>query len=290
MVQSKRFTSAFAWVGIAAGIWFVPATTQAAVPVLLSDFSVVSNSVLPESALPEQVTNRALPNAEVHLAQFSPSTTVVANQRSLTVTGSGQSSVPADRAILQLFYYPLTPAEITTPSFIPAPVDVSELQFIVDALTEMGIPASDIAVYSDPNSYGGARVQVTMAQPTTDRISQIIVQTNQRVADNGQFSPSGTSVVYTIEQCTVPENQARQVAMADAQTRAADLATIAGIELGEILSLSDYSSWNYAVSSCPTVESLSASPFQYGGYSFDPTIPPTVSVTSQITATFAIED
>lgn len=288
MVQSNRFASAFVWVGLAVGMWFVPATTQAAVPALPSD-----SSVLPESVLPEQVTDRAASSESTEgdrLAQFSPPTTVVANQRSLTVTGSGQSSVPADRAIVQLFYYPITPVEITTPSAIPAPVDVSELQFIVDALTEMDIPASDIAVYSDPNSYGGARVQVTMAQPTTDRIGQIITQTNQLVADDGQFSPSGTSVVYTIEQCAVPENQARQMAMADVQTRATDLATIAGVEVGEILSLSDYSSWNYAVSSCPTVESLSVSPFQYGGYPFDPTVPPTVSVTNQITATFAIED
>jgi len=289
MVQSSRLTSAFAWMGITVGVWFVPATAQAAIPVVIPA-ALSDSSASPESKLPEPVTDRSFSTEGEMLAQVSPPTTVVANQRSLTVTGSGQSTVPADRALLQLFYYPITPVEITTPSPVPSPVDVSELQFIVETLTEMGIPASDIAVFSDPNSYGGARVQVTIAQPTTDRISEIITQTNQAVADNGQFSPSGTSVIYTIAQCAVPENQARQAAMADVQTRAADLATIAGVELGEILSLSDYSSWNYAVSSCPTVESLSASPFQYGGYSFDPTVPPTVSVTNQITATFAIED
>lgn len=285
IVQSNRFASAFAMVGIMTGGWFAPAMAQTAIAQTATTSSSSASSASPILADQNRSTDGDL------VAQFAtPATTVVSNQRSLTVTGVGQGSVPADRAILQLFYYPITPVDLTVPSTVPAPIDASELQFIVNALTEIGVSASDINVYADPNSYGGARVQLTLAQPTTDRISQIIAQTNEVVAESERFSPSGNSVIYTIEQCSVPENAARQKALAEVQTRAADLATIAGVELGEILSLSEYSTWNYVVSTCPNAESVLATPFQYGGYAFDPTVEPTVSVTNQITATFAIED
>lgn len=276
----NRFASTFALVGIATGVWCVPATLQAAA---LSS---------PDTPQPESELEQHLPTPGDRLAQFStPATTVVSNQRSLTVTGTGQSSVPADQAILQLFYYSAAPVDATVPSGMPTPIDISDLQFIVNALTELGVPSSDITVYADPNSYGAARVQLKLAQPTADRMNQIITQVNKTVAADGRFASSGTNVVYTIEQCAVPENEARQAAMANARTRAADFAAIAGVELGELLTLSDYSSWGLSYSStCPSLENLPPAPLQYGGYPFDPTFPPTVNVTNQVTATFAIDD
>lgn len=281
----NRFASALTLAGIAAGVWFVPATTQAATPTL-SDASPLTAPALDRHLdTPDLATSGNL------LAQYAtPSTTVVSNQRSLTVTGTGQSNLPADQAILQLFYYSTAPVDAIDVSAVPPPINVNELQFVVNALTQLGVSASDITVYADPSSYGGARVQLKLAQPTTDRISQILEQTNQVIAEDGRFTPSSTNVIYTIEQCAVPENAARRAAMADVQTRAADLATIAGVELGEILTLSDYSTWNLSYSAtCPSTENLGATPLQYGGYPFDPTLPPTVGVTSQVTATFAIE-
>lgn len=273
----NRFVSALALAGVAAGVWLVPAAAQAATPASAD----ASTSEL----------DRRSASGEL-LAQYStPTTTVVSNQRSLTVTGTGQSSVPADQAILQLFYYSAVPIETTEVGAVPPPINVDDLQFIVNTLTGLGISASDITVYADPNSYGGARVQLTLAQPTSDRISQIITRTNEVVAEDARFTPSGTNVVYTIAQCSVPENEARQQAMADVRTRAADFATIADVELGEILTLADYSTWNLSYTSlCPSSETLPPAPFQYGGYPFDPTVPPTVSVTNQVTATFAIQD
>jgi uncharacterized protein YggE len=278
MLRSNRLGTALVMAGMATSVWLFPSASQAS-PAL---------QVSPEASSATQTFQLDLPAL---LAQYStPGTTVVSNQRSLTVTGTGQVSVPADQALLQLFYYPIVPVETTLP--VPsAPIDPNELQFVVNALTELGIPASDIQVFADPNSYGGAKIQLTLAQPTTDRLNQIVSRVNQVVAEDERFSPSGSSVVYTIDQCSAAENDARRAAMADVQTRASDFAEIAGVEIGQVLTLTDYSSWNLGYStSCPSTTNLSPAPFQYGGYPFDPTVPPVVNVTTQVTATYAIED
>jgi uncharacterized protein YggE len=270
--------------GILAGGWGIPSVSQASP--LAQNRSEVSSA--------PQIAQLELPSSDVSLdllAQTSPpETTVFTNQRSLTVTGTGQVNAPADQALLQLFYYPIVPVDTTLP-VSSAPINPSELQFIVNALTSLGVAERDIRVFADPNSYGGARIQLTLAQPTTDRLNQIVSRVNQVVAEDERFSPSGSSVIYTINQCSTIENDARRAAIADAETRANDFANIAGVELGKVLTLTDYSSWNFGYSTtCPTPDSLSPAPFQYGGYPFDPTVPPVVSVTTQVTATYSIED
>jgi hypothetical protein len=284
MLRRNRFGTVLIMAGMAASVGLFPSVSQAR-PV---------SEVLSEAFSASQTDRSGLSHPDsvgVPLAQAStPETTVFTNQRSLTVTGTGQASVPADQALLQLFYYPIVPVESTLP--VPsAPIDPSELQFIVNAVTALGIPASDIQIFADPNSYGGARMQLTLAQPTTDRLNQIVSRVNQVVAEDGRFSPSGSNVIYTIDECSTVENDARRVAIADAQTRASDFAGIADVDLGQVLTLTDYSSWNSGYSTaCPSSNSLAPAPFQYGSYPFDPTIPPVVSVTNQVTATYAIEE
>ncbi|NJO43663.1 MAG: SIMPL domain-containing protein [Cyanobacteria bacterium CRU_2_1] len=281
MSRSNIFASALTLVGLSIGLWGVfPSVSQAAPDSLSED----------ASAQTEQ------PSKEIQLAQFyPPSTTVVSDQRSITVTGQGQASVPADQAILQMFYYlyaaPVYEYDPSQPPPPPPTAQASDFQFAVDALTAIGVPASDIDVFADPAYYGGIRLRINIAQPTTERMREIVSTINDAVAEDARFSPSGANAIYTLNECSGVENEARRSAMTDAQQRATALAEIAGVGVGDVLSLSDYSTWGYTYSAiCPSAESVTTLINQYGGYPFDPTFPPEVSVTTQITATYAIED
>lgn len=263
---------------------------------LLSGIAIGMGLLSSASQATPRLDTTVLPEAGSESSQLlaqlgtSSATVISIDQRSLTVTGTGQMSAPADQALLQLFYYPTAPVDLSLPA-VATPIAASDLRFIVDALTELGIPASDIQVFADPNTYGGAKIQLKLAQPTTDRLTQIVSRVNEVVAEDARFSPSGSSIIYTINECSAVENEARRAALTDAQTRAADFANTASVEIGEILTLSDSSSWNLGYSTtCPVTDGLPPAPFQYGGYPFDPTVPPVVNVTTQVTATYAIQD
>lgn len=265
--------------GMTTAIWsHLLATSQAAVP-----------------ATPQPESSETSDSTSVLLAQFpvSTPTTIISGERSITVTGIGQASIPADQAVMQIFYYSIAPiASIEyDPTRPPEPIRIEEFQFIRNALTAIGIPANNIALYADPNSYGSVRLQVTLPQPTSDRMNEIIVAANDAVIEEGRLSPGGTSVIYTVNECAGAEDQARREAVQNGRDRAVALAEVAGVTAGEILTLSEYSTWGLAYSStCPRTADLPVSPFQIGGYGFDPTIPPEVSVTTQVTATYAIEE
>lgn len=273
MSRSGIAASIFTLVSLTAGTWNVLAN--------------VSWAETPEPLALEQVP----PETETLLAQFPPpATTIISGIRSIAVTGIGQASVPADQAVIQMYFYTIAPIEYD-PSKPPEPLRTSDYQFIRNTLTDVGVPAGDVDFYVDPASSSSLRLQVKLAQPTTDRMSEIITAINDAVIRDARLSPSGSSVIYTVDECAAPEDEARREAIANAQARATALAAAAGVQAGQILTLSDYSTWNASyTSNCPSSEEATLSPFQYSGYPFDPTSPPQVSVTTQITATYAIED
>lgn len=255
-----------------------------------SFFSTV-NPPLSQAATPNPILLENSPSSHLLLAQLPPSsTTVVSNQRSITVTGTGQASVPADQAMIQMYFYPIAPVEYDA-SKPPEPLRVTDYQFLERTLTDLGVPAGDIDFFVDPANTGSLRLQITLNKPTADRMDEIVNAINNAVLRDARLSSGGVSVAYSIDDCVAPENEARRQAMADARSRVAAFADAAEVKVGQILTLSEYPSWGMSYSSaCPSAANLSASAVQFGGSSFDPTLPPEVSITTQVTASYAIEE
>ncbi|HEY9664619.1 MAG TPA: SIMPL domain-containing protein [Allocoleopsis sp.] len=276
MARSGIAASILTVISITAGTWSI--------------FSMISPTIS-QAGTPNSLLLAESPSADLLLAQFPPSsTTVVNNQRSITVTGTGQAKVPADQAMLQMYFYTIAPVEYDA-SKPPEPVRVSDYQFIERTLTDLGVPAGDIDLYVDPANPSSLRLQITLNQPTADRMNEMVTAINNAVSRDARLSSSGVSVAYSIDDCVAPENEARRQAMADARSRVAAFAEVAEVKVGKVLSLSEYPSWGMSyTSTCPSTANLSASAVQFGGYSFDPTLPPEVSITTQVTASYAIED
>lgn len=223
-----------------------------------------------------------------HLAQS------VSSDRTLGVTGSGQVSAPADQAIiLMLFYANYTPdysdpeAALQLPT-VPKP---SELQDVVDALTAAGVPASNLRVTPDFTSSNGLRVRVVLNQPSQSQVEQVVTTATTAAVKENRFTLSTVSVGYTTNDCQAIENSARQAAIADVQNRAAALATAAGAEVGELISLSDSTVWGtYGSTSCPVNNDPVLLSNPYGLPPYDPSAPAVVNVQYQIIATYELRN
>lgn len=219
------------------------------------------------------------------------------NVGSLSVTGNGISSVPADQAAIiisyVLNYYPETSSEPGEPSPPPPPVQESDLKMVTDALIGAGVPANNISYTQEAYSAQSLRLTARINNPTRERVNALVDLANSAAMKDGKFIASGTGVVYVSRNCRSAETTARQAAMADARSQAAALASTADVKIGDLISVSSNPSWNYGgpfTASCPT--SLDEV-FQYGSLyvnqSYDPSQPSEVPVGVSVSLTYAME-
>lgn len=206
----------------------------------------------------------------------------------LTAVGTGMTTVPADSAIVVLNYY-LTYIPSGEPNELPPPppqVKPADYQPIVTALNGAGVSGLETTV--DLMNPGMVRFKFTMDQPSTQRITQIVEAANQVALKDNKFSTAGVSVGLTVSDCTAAEGRARQLALADLRRRAEGLATTAGVQLGNLVSIADTTSWgNYYTPTCPsTANSNNPFPDVYSMPPFDPSIGTNVRITNQIVATY----
>ncbi|NJO78172.1 MAG: SIMPL domain-containing protein [Cyanobacteria bacterium RM1_2_2] len=213
---------------------------------------------------------------------------------SLSVTGTSQMNAPADQAVIVLTYYPNTyyGDYSSDPSATPSSPQVlpSDTKMVIDALTATGVPASNIKAYPDFTSPGSMRVRLVLDQPTQARVEQIISDANTAVAKGNRYTSSGAVVGYTVRDCQSFENQARQAAMTDAQSRADALANVAGRELGDVNSLSESVSWGSTyLTSCPSSTDPSVYSDVYSLPTYDPAASATVKLVYSLSVTYDME-
>jgi uncharacterized protein YggE len=235
------------------------------------------------------------------LAQFFPM--VSANQRNITVIGTGRASAPADVAVMQMLIsirdsllypdYSVDPPVFPTPPIIRR----SDLQPIVDAIVATGIPASDIDVYvgSTPpvgyvDYYASPRIQVRINQPTHSRIQSVISAANGVAEDSPLFYIGQTGVSYGVSNCQVLEARAHQNALQVTQEKAASLASAAGLRLGEILGITGGDAYpaNYGFYSCP-MDMVSMDPYA-SPPPYNPFAPLDVLINTSVTVVYEIDD
>ncbi len=132
-----------------------------------------------------------------------------------------------------------------------APITEATLQPVIDALVGAGVPREDIEFigqsYYDKFS-ASATLRVTV--DNLDILDPAVQAATNAAAGLGTVQLSSTNVGYTVADCTALEKAAMQVAVEDANDRAAAFAQTLSVGLGNIIGASHYSYSPYGGSAC----------------------------------------
>jgi hypothetical protein len=218
---------------------------------------------------------------------------------SLTVTGYGQASGPADLATVYL-----TISSASAMMGPPAPASAEDREAmdpVVDALVAAGIDETSIEVITGPSVmsaswYGPATaiIRFDLTDPTAETMSAAIEAATDAAAD-GRLFIGGMSVHLRSDDCAALERDAREAAVTDARARAEVMGELTDLLPGETLSVRDISFTpesgfvyvNPVLSGCSPVAPDTFLPDMFGPIPYDMTQEPTVTVYAQVEMTFA---
>jgi uncharacterized protein YggE len=182
-------------------------------------------------------------------AQSAPETASPQPQRSITVVGSGKVSLVPDIATINVGAEALA----STVSEAKSTVD-AQMAAITAALEELGVAKKDIQTSHygihyerEPFMPGGRAGAETAGAQGAYRVSNMLRVTVRDVEQAGNVLDAvvaaGANQVYgvtfTVSDDSAWQSEARAKAVADAQARAEELATLAEVELGDVLTISE---------------------------------------------------
>jgi len=209
--------------------------------------------------------------------------------RYITVVGKGEVSLTPDIARVNVG------AEATAETVSEAKAEVdSRMEAILAALEEMGIAEKDIQTsqyniyYEREPVFGPAREAPSSEDGGLYRVSNMLNVTIREIERAGEVVDAAVEaganrmygVSFTVSEAVEWESEAREKAMADARARAEELAGLAEVTLGEVLSVSE------VVGSGPVVmEKEIMAAFGGGGG----IVPGELEFGTQIQVSFAIE-
>ncbi|MGH8195109.1 MAG: SIMPL domain-containing protein [Woeseiaceae bacterium] len=160
--------------------------------------------------------------------------------RSISVTGQGEASGKPDQAEVS------AGVQTTAKTVIEASREnQAVLSKILEALDEQGIPETDIqtadySIWAEQNYDGPEKERITGY-----RVSNIVHVKIKDIDKTGDVLAAVTNagansingIQFSVADTAALELQAREAAMADARARAESLARLAGVKLGEVLTL-----------------------------------------------------
>jgi len=168
-----------------------------------------------------------------------------AESRSISVTGQGEASGPPDQAEVS------AGVQILADTVIEATrQNQAVIERIMAALDEQGIPREKIQTsnygiwaeqnYDDPrdprqrNRISGYRVSnvVSVSIDDIEKVGDVLAAVTNAGANTIQ------GIQFGVRDTAALEQKAREAAMADVRARAEALAKLAGVQLGEVLSIS----------------------------------------------------
>lgn len=251
--MGKPALLSFLSIALMAGTWTVSPKSYALEP------AITVRSVIP-TPVEHPWTQRHSPPARqlTDLAQlfFPP-----AGQRSvLRVVGKGEARQPADTAHIELDVSESSDVSGEFPEETPfqggsnTPVSLTkkDLQPIVDALIQSGIPEAEIMVkITQPRSTGfplpippigsagKATVDVKLEQPTRDRIEAIITTAREATEKEEKLLLDGVKVRFEVKDCPQLEAKAYAAAVQDARNRAEAIAKVLDAKLSAVPSVAE---------------------------------------------------
>jgi uncharacterized protein YggE len=250
----------------------------------------IGTSSLGRAATVSPQAEAAPTEAPTLLAQFAP----YPGSSGITATGSGTATAPADSALIYFTYYsnyyPTPSEDPNAPPPLPPAVTAADMKPVVDAIVAAGVPAAGVEATADPSSMGSFRIRARMDRPTQATVQRVIAAANEAATKGGKYAGGGSQVAYLTNNCAAVENQARQNAIRDLQSRATALASAAGIQMGNMMSIAESSIWGMGYSpTCPSASDPMVVQNPYAIAPADLTVPPVVQVTSQVTATYEMK-
>ena len=199
------------------------------------------------------------------------------DERTVSVSGTGAVSAEPDRVVVRLGVE--TRADAANEALSQ---NSEQMQAVVDALTEAGIPAEDIQTqavrlepeYESPEREPGQVQQrqlvgylaSNIVEASSDDLGGIgtlldtAVQAGANRVEGIRFEVSNPSEVLT---------QAREIAWQDAEQKAQQLADLAGAELGDVLSINESTRGPRPVYLRGAVEQEAAAPVEPGTESIE---------------------
>lgn len=219
-------------------------------------------------------------------SQAVPSSPAQDLPRTITVVGTGKVSLVPDVAQVNVG----AEARADTVSEAKAEVD-RQMVALHAALQEMGIDEKDIQTSHYSIHYEREPMQVMREGPVGEgeggyRVSNMLRVTVRDVERAGDVLDAAVEaganqvygVTFTVADESSWQGQAREKAMSDAEARAAELAGLAGVELGAVQSVSEViGAWPAAMAPMPeTVMS--------GGFA-----PGELELSTRVQVTFAIQ-
>lgn len=224
----------------------------------------------------------------------TPETEVTVNpneQTGISVAGLGRVNVVPDIALLSLG------VEITRPTVAEARGEAATAMDALEAsLIDNGVAEADIQtmffniypqyVYSEnePPRITGFTVsnQVEVKVRNIDAVSTVLDAAIEAGGDNVRVN----NISFTVDEPEQYLDQAREQAVADARARAEQLATLAGVELGAIRSISE----NFNGGMLPPIPfAAERSAAQTGGGSDSSLNPGETRITLTVSVTFNVE-
>jgi uncharacterized protein YggE len=257
--------------------------------------------VIPKSSQAATFTPSSAPSSgatsvqsELQLAQAAP-----LSARTLTVTGNGNASAPADQAALVFSYssnYFPTPTDASTPDAVPTPppaLQASDLKMVTDALTGAGVSANDITIVPEPYSNQSLRMTVRVNNPSSERISRLVDAANAAATKDNKFMGGVSGAIFVARDCKSAEAKARELAMADARAQAQSLASTANVAIGDLISVTGTPNYSFAgpfpSSTCPTSLDEALRYSTYMATPYDPSLPVEVSFGSSVSLTYEMK-
>ncbi|HKG25452.1 MAG TPA: SIMPL domain-containing protein, partial [Thermomicrobiales bacterium] len=249
----------------------------------------------------------------VYLANINSSSKGAVAQPIVEVVGYGVSSAPAERALIQLLIVRDTPfgddgqpTATGTASTTPEPGgNRNSLTPLIDSLTAIGVNEEDVFVLTSPslisvcNNYSrcsSARLDVTVDQPTLDRINAIVNAVGAEAAQSG-MTVQDVGVGYSVADCTALTRKARELATTDAKKRAGEQAEVLGVSLCKLLVSSEEAPASPRdATGCSIFQSSSGDSWWTAGSSgltvpvFNPSGLTEATVTVEVSLAYAIAD
>lgn len=186
----------------------------------------------------------------------------------ITTIGYGQASAPAASANLQFlimfnYFYGAPPQTAPVAEATPgaemretlAPIVAAAEGF--DGVTSVEVVVPLIPTYQkDPNIL--ARVDVSVDDPTTERVTSLYVAVSQAALDN-RMMVGYVAATTVAADCQALEREARQAALDDARARATTQAELMAVTLGEATAAEDL-----PISAGPAMTAYGAAPLMPG--------------------------
>ena len=278
-------------------------------PILLA-IVVVALAMAGLALLAEAMTGGG--GGTVYLANINSGSKGAVSQPVVEVVGYGVASAPAERAVIQVLIVRDSPfgddAQPTSASGTSTPTSSrnrDSMTPLIDSLMAIGVDEEDVFVLTSPslisvcNNYSrcsSARIDVTVDQPTLDRINAIVNSIGSEAAQSG-MTIQDVGVGYAITDCNALTLNARQLATTDAQKRATEQAGVLQVNLGKLLVSSELAPTTPRdATGCSILQTTFGDSWWTAGSSgltvpaFNPSAPAEASVTVQVLLAYAISD